>query len=621
MPAHAPHSTDQEAPPLRDYAFLSDCHSSALVSRDGSIDWCCMPRFDSRSCFGRLIGREEGGYFRIAPRGTFTVERRYRGSSLILETTFITETGTARLIDFLPMRVGGQRDPYQQIVRIVEGVAGEVTLDVDLAPRFDYGAIVPWIHARSSREFVAFGGADGLLISADEPLSLFERKRLHGELTLEEGDRRRFSIVYVRPEVLDSRKIEAPASEVLDDRLEETEHWWQRWSQQAHAAGFGHEQSLRSAVVLKGLTHAPTGAIAAAATTSLPESPGGSRNWDYRFTWVRDSVFTVRSLRELGFTREADGFRRFVERSAAGSAREIQVMYGVDGRRRLHEHSIPELSGYRGATPVREGNAAAVQTQLDVFGEVLDLAHAWHEQGNSPDDDYWEFIVSLVARTIELWRDPDQGLWEMRGEPRHFVHSKAMCWVALDRGIRLAEDLGREVDALDRWREERDAIRHAVETEGYEEKRGIFTQSYGSPELDAALLLLPVFGFVPFDDPRMIRTVDAVRDELCEHGLVRRYGADNDHLDGCEGTFIACTFWLAECLARQGRVAEARTVYGHACDTGNDLGLFSEEYEPATRTMLGNFPQGLTHLSQIAAAVAISGATSGTPPERRSRPA
>lgn len=602
----------ETAPPLSDYAFLSDCHSSALVSRDGSIDWCCMPRIDSPSCFGRLLGWENAGCCRIAPGEDYHVERRYRGDSLILETTFKTAGGVARVIDCLPMREGGREAPYRQILRTVEGLEGTVPLRIDVVPRFDYGAISPWIREIHPGRFHAVGGADGLLITSDLPLEVMERHGLGCAPTVDAGERRYLSMLYVRPEKLEDDRVAAPSREEIGARFKETDRWWQRWAAQGVANGFDHAQSRRSAIVLKGLTQAPTGAFAAAATTSLPEAPGGMRNWDYRFTWVRDSVFTIRSLLELGFTKEADGFRRFVERTAAGSAREIQIMYGVDGRRRLREETIAELSGYRGAAPVRVGNAASTQLQLDVFGELLDLAYRWHLQGNSPDKDYWEFIVSTVERTIDLWREADRSLWEMRGDPRHFVHSKALCWVALDRAIRMAEELQQSEQDLPRWRRERDAIRSDVESKGYDPGRGVFTQAFASAEMDAALLLLPVFGFVSFTDERMVRTVDAIHQELSENGLVRRYAADNDGLGGREGTFIACTFWMAECLARQGRLDEAREAYARACETRNDLGLFSEEYETSSGQMLGNFPQALTHLSQISAAVAIDEAEKRT---------
>jgi GH15 family glucan-1,4-alpha-glucosidase len=592
-------------PPIGDYGLLSDCHSCALVSRYGSIDWCCMPRLDSASLFGRLLGWDEGGYCLVAPVAEYRVHRRYRGSSLILETNFITAEGEVRLLDFMPMREGGRRDPHRQVLRIAEGVSGEVELLIRLVIRFDYGAIKPWLCRTVDDVFQAVGGNHGLLISSNLGLRIENRHDLAGRGTVKKGERVYLSLLHRQPEALSGDGVRAPTGEELDSRLEETIEWWRRWSEQGDLEGPYREQCLRSALVLKGLTQAPTGAIAAAATTSLPEAAGGSRNWDYRYTWVRDSVFTVRSLAELGYVKEADGFRRFVERSAAGSAEEVQVLYAVDGRRRLYEHDIAELPGYQGASPVRIGNAAAGQIQLDLYGELLDLAFNWHRRGNSPDEDYWEFIVELVEAARTRWRDPDHGIWEMRGEPRHFVHSKALCWSALDCGIRLAEELDRRCP-LDEWRQARDDVRRAIEERGYDSRRGVFTQSFGSSQLDASLLLLPVFRFVPFDDERMQRTADAIDRELCHDGLILRYAPASDNLEGTEGAFIACTFWLVEVLARQGRVERARLVYEKALASGNDLGLFAEEFEPTSGQMLGNFPQGLTHLSQITAAVALA---------------
>jgi GH15 family glucan-1,4-alpha-glucosidase len=361
----------------------------------------------------------------------------------------------------------------------------------------------------------------------------------------------------------------------------------------------------RSAIILKGLTHAPTGAIAAAATASLPESIGGTRNWDYRYSWIRDSYFTVRSLVQLGYVDEADGFRRFVERTAAGSADEVQVLFGLGGERRLFERTLEGIEGYRQSRPVRIGNAAENQLQLDVYGELLGLAWIWHQQGRSPDDDYWEFLVSLVNRAAREWIYPDQGIWEMRGRPRHFVHSKAMCWSALDRGIRLAQDTGRNAP-LEAWRTERRKIRQAIEERGYDEQRGVFTQAFNIPGMDAALLLLPTTGFVDYKDQRMRRTADAIREALEEDGLLRRYAHGSDGIQDREESFCCCSFWLAECLAHQGRLAEARRVFERALGVGNDLGIYAEAFDPRSGRMLGNFPQGLTHLSLIAAAVAIN---------------
>jgi GH15 family glucan-1,4-alpha-glucosidase len=592
-------------PPIGDYGYIADCHSAALVSSQGSIDWCCMPRMDSRSCFGRLLGWETGGYCQIVPQGRFTASRKYLKNSLILETTFKTAAGSARLLDFFPMREGGEHKPYRQILRIVEGIEGSVDLLLTIMPRFDFGAVKPWIRTNGEGSFVAIGGSDGLLISGSFPLEIRKRHDLAGKSRSEEGQRLYLSICWQKPENLDEGQVEIPPTSELDRRLKKTKAWWQNWSSQGKSPGNYGAESMVSALVLKGLTNAPTGAIAAAATASLPESPGGSRNWDYRFTWVRDSAFSVRSLWELGFGKEADGFRRFIERSAAGSAEELQILFGLGGERRIQEIEIPELEGYRKAAPVRVGNAARKQVQLDVYGELLDLAWRWHALGNSPDNDYWEFLVELINEAAKNWEKPDCGIWEIRGIPQHFVHSKVMCWSALDRGIKLAEDLGRQCP-LDKWKKVRDDIRRRVEERGYDRDRGVFVQSFEQHRMDAALLLIPLTTFIDYKDERMVRTTDAIRRDLSADGLIRRYAGDGDGLEGREGVFLPCSFWLAECLARQGRTAEAETVYQRGLSTRNDLGLFSEEFDTSTGEMLGNYPQGLTHLSQIAAAVALA---------------
>jgi GH15 family glucan-1,4-alpha-glucosidase len=419
----------------------------------------------------------------------------------------------------------------------------------------------------------------------------------------------------LQPEWLDGDPPTPPDPETCDGRLDQTLTWWDRWASKAAFEGPDKEGVVRSAIVLKALTYAPTGAIVAAPTTSLPEAPGGVRNWDYRFSWIRDSVFTVRSLAQLGFEGEADGFRRFVERSAAGSAADLQIMYAVDGDRRLTEIELP-LDGYRGARPVRIGNHASKQVQLDVYGELMLLAWRWSERGRRPSTDYWEFLSELVNEAAKRWSDPDRGIWEVRGEPQHFVHSKVMCWAALDRGIALADKCSLEAPVKD-WATTRDQIGEAIEERGYNEERGVFTRAFESDELDAALLLLPGSGFVEHSDPRMIRTVDAVRSDLEENGLLARYRT-KDGLPGREGTFLACTFWLAESLAALGRLDEARDVFARVSATANDLGLFAEEYLVDGAEMAGNFPQGLTHLSHIEAAVAL--AETGRATERLQKP-
>ncbi len=597
---------DKDAyPPIADYAYIADCHSAALISRSGSMDWCCMPRIDSGSCFGRILDWKNGGYCQISPDAPCDVSRSYLKDTLVLETTFRREDGEARLLDLFTMRKGGEHHPHQQILRIIEGIKGRMEFKVDMDPRFDYGAVRPWIRQRKDHSYILIGGPYGLFVSFDFRLEMKHRHRLTGSCAVEAGDRRHLSILYRKPEDLDEDLVSPPDIEELDRRLDETLTWWRNWTSKGDMSEMPYKtHARRSAIVLKGLTNAPTGAIAAAATTSLPEAPGGGRNWDYRFSWIRDSTFTVQALGQLGYESEADGFRRFVERSAAGSAKEIQILFGVGGERRLKETEIEDLEGYGGAGPVRVGNAAEGQIQLDVYGELLELSRRWYERGNTPDDDYWEFLVELVDAVTKKWRDPDQGIWEMRGEPRHFVHSKAMCWVAMDCGIKLARALDRKAP-VDQWEKTRADILKAVEENGYDSRRGVFVQAFDRPEMDASLLLLPIMGFVDHKDERMIRTTDAVREDLEEAGLLRRYAPSDDGLAGKEGVFLAASFWLAECLARQGRLAEAHTVFQKALSTGNDLYLFSEEYDTDTEEMLGNFPQALTHLSLITAIVAF----------------
>jgi pentatricopeptide repeat protein len=564
-----------------------------------------MPRIDARSCFGRILDWDRGGYCQISPAEPYQSDRRYIKDTLVLETTFTTATGQARLIDCFPMRRGGAEEPHEQILRIVEGMRGSLRLVLRAVPRFMYGTVKPWIRFVDQTHYVALGGSDGLLFSGNFDFRMDHRHDLSGECNIAKGQRAYLSILYRKPETLDQGKVSVPTLQDLDKRLDETIRWWKTWVSQSSSIRIYSEEALRSAIVLKGLTNAPTGAIAAAATTSLPESPGGTRNWDYRYSWVRDSSFSVRSLGVLGYVKEADGFRRFMERTAAGSAEEMQVLFGVGGERNLPEWEVQGIAGFRGAKPVRVGNAAVNQRQYDMYGELLDLAWRWHEQGHSPDDDYWEFIVELVNAAGRVWKEPDRGIWEMRGEPRHFVHSKVMCWVALDRGIRLAADLGREAP-VEKWGEERDDIRKTIEERGYDKSRGAFIQAFDWPKMDSALLLLPIAGFVDFRDERMVRTTDAVKDELEDNGLLLRYARGDDLIEGNEGAFLACSFWLAECLVRQGRVEEAESLFRRAVSTGNDLSLFSEEYDTKNNEMLGNFPQGLTHLSLISAAIALA---------------
>jgi GH15 family glucan-1,4-alpha-glucosidase len=590
-------------PPIGDYGFIAESNSVALVSRSGSVDWCCMERIDAGSCFGRLLDWEKGGFCSISPtEESHTLSRQYVDGTLVLETIFRTGGGEARLYDCFALPTSRAELPYRQLLRIVEGVRGYVELDLKIVPRFDYGDIEPWIRQEGVRVYSAIGGNDGLLISSDADIDLAGDHALEARAAVHAGERVRLSMQFVPPERLDYEPPEVPDHDELDRRLQQTIDWWRDWSSDIKFGGSYKPGILRSALAIKGLMNELTGAVAAAATTSLPERWGGDLNWDYRFSWVRDSFFSVRSLAEIGFEDEAERFRRFIERSAAGSAEKLQIMYGVGGERRLTEEVLHYLDGYRGTKPVRVGNAASVQLQLDAYGELLDLSWHWHLRGNSPDDDYWRFLLRLVEMAAELWNEPDHGLWEIRGEPRHYVHSKVMCWAALHHGLRLAEE-GMRKAPEQRWKRTRDEIREAVESEGYDADRGVFVQAFGSEELDAALLLLPKVGFIDFKDERMIRTADAIREELDDDGLLKRFRRREGEE---EGAFLACSFWLAECLARQGRIEEAKVVFQRSVSSGNELGLFSEEYDTKGGELLGNFPQGLTHLSHITAAIALT---------------
>ena len=600
---------DHDYPPLSDYAFISDCHSMALVSRSGSIDWCCMPRVDAASIFGRLLDWEKGGYCSIAPVDPeASCFQSYVEDTLVLMTTFRTEGGEARLYDCFAMHAGGRTRPHLQLIRILVGTRGRIDFGLQVVPRFDYGEVRPWIRRHTARIYSAIGGNDGILVASDVVLEPNrDQHDLVAQVSLRAEERVRLSVNFVRPEELEFDIPTVADADELDARLEETIRWWNRWSRQITIQGSHRAAVVRSAIALKGLTFAPTGAMAAAATTSLPETPGGERNWDYRFSWIRDSALSVRSLTSIGAFDEADGFRRFIQRSAAGSAHDLQIMYGLGGERRLTEVLLDKLDGYEHSRPVRIGNAASQQLQLDAYGTLLDLSWRWHRRGHSPDDDYWRFVVELVDVAADKWQQPDRGIWEIRGKPQHFVHSKVMCWTALDRGIGLAVECLRKAP-LARWRKTRKAIREAVMEHGVDQERGIFVQAFGSRNLDSALLLLPIFDFVEFTDPLLIATTDAIVGELGQGGLLLRYKTQNTHdgLHGEEGTFLPCTFWAAEVMARQGRIDEARALFDRASSTATELGLFSEEFDTETDRMLGNFPQALTHLSHIAAGVALA---------------
>ena len=596
-------------PSIGDYALIGDCHSAALVARDGSIDWCCLPRFDSGSAFGRLLDRQRGGHCSIVPtaEGPWDYERSYLDDTLVLETTLLGSGGEAKLIDCFLMGDGDQGTDARRILRVIEGVRGSLEVEVRIAPRFDYGQVRPWIRRHSHRMHSTIGGNDALLVWCEQELSEDPAHELVGRFAVGPGDRVRLTLVYQRPEQVDAEPPKEPDAQALDEQLDDTVKWWREWASSLRLGTRDEAAARHSGIVLKALTYAPTGAIAAAPTTSLPEAPGGPRNWDYRYAWVRDSSFSSRALAELGAVEEADAFRAFIMRSAAGHAGDLQIVYGVAGERRLRGDVVETLEGYRGAAPVRVGNDAAEQMQLDAYGELVNLTWRWHRRGHSPSDDDWRFLVSLIDHAAERCHEPDCGIWEWPGGPDHFVHSKVLCWSALDRGIRLADECLRRAPTR-RWKQVRDELREAIEDRGYDSGRGVYVQAFDRTDMDAALLLLPTVEYVAWDDERMLRTVAAIREDLgAGDGLIYRYRRA-DGLDGEEGAFLCCSFWLAECLARAGDLGEARMIFDKAVARSNDLGLFSEEIDPSTGELLGNFPQGLTHLAHIDAATALKGA-------------
>ena len=592
--------------PIEDYGLIGDCHTAALVSSAGSIDWLCLPRFDGGSVFARLLDAERGGYCSLAPvemEGSDS-SRTYERDTLILRTTFDVASGSARLLDFLPIPPDEERDTApRRVIRIVEGQRGTVEFELRIVPRFDYGDVRPWIRRHGDTMHSAIGGDDALIIWCEGGLEQMGSHELGGRFRVRAGERVRLVMSYCAPEKVPIDPPEPDPAE-LDEALEHTIRWWRHWCGRIKV----DSESLdvrRSALALKALTYDPTGAIVAAPTTSLPEAIPGERNWDYRYSWVRDASFSSRAFVDVGCAEEGDAFRRFMMRSAAGHAEDLQIVYGVGGERRIGQSASTGLRGYRGAAPVNIGNTAAGQKQWDAFGEIVNLTWRWHRRGHSPDDDNWRFLVSLIDRAAEQAAKPDCGIWEWPGEAEHFVHSKVMCWAALDRGLRLADECMRQAPTR-RWTKARDDLRRTIERRGYDRKRGVFVQAYGAADMDCALLLLPTVEFVDWGDERMIRTAEAIREELdAGNGLLYRYRR-KDGLKGDEGAFLCCSFWLVEVLARAGRLPDAREVFDQSVATANDLGLFSEELDPKSGELRGNFPQGLTHLAHISAAVALS---------------
>jgi GH15 family glucan-1,4-alpha-glucosidase len=582
---------------IEDYALIGDTRSAALVGRDGSIDWLCFPRFDSPSCFAKLLGDESNGFWRLAPAGHEMAARRaYADDTLILETVWETSTGTAKVIDFMPPR---HANPH--LVRIVEGVSGTVDMTAEISIRFDYGRIVPWARRFDGR-LHAIGGPDSVWI--DAPLHLEDSGGRHtGTFTIAAGQRQAFVFTW--------HPSHQPEPDHIDpsEQLTETRLFWEEWVFRCWLPGRCRAAVVRSLITLKALTYSPTGGIVAAPTTSLPEHLGGVRNWDYRYCWLRDAAMTLDALTESGYITEAGAWRDWLLRAIAGRPEDLQIMYGVAGERRLPEQTLDWLPGYEGSRPVRIGNDAAGQLQLDVYGEVLNCFYRAHKLGMPSYDYAWSIVCRLMDFIERSWDQPDEGLWEIRGPRRHFVHSKVMAWVAADRAVRMVEKLG-YTGPVERWRAMRDRIHAEVCDKGFDPERGTFTQSYGSRELDAALLLIPIIGFLPPEDPRVIGTIDAIKRELTTDGFVLRYPTsksnDIDGLPGAEGVFLACSFWLAEALALIGRKHEAMELFERLLALTNDVGLLAEEYDPVQARQLGNFPQAFTHINLIHTVQALS---------------
>ncbi len=618
-------------PSIEDYALIGDHQTAALVGPDGSIDWLCLPRFDSAACFAKLLGDEENGHWRIAPKGpdgpVTCTRRAYRPDTLVLDTEWDTEEGSVRVTDLMP-----QRDRAPDVVRIVEGLKGRVTVHSTLRLRFDYGSVVPWVR-RSDGHRVAVAGPDSVWLRSEPAVRTWgEDFGTHSEFTIAEGQQVAFVLTWhpsyePRPRRVDP--YEALAQSVGD---------WQAWAGRCRYDGPHRDAVVRSLITLKALTYAPSGGIVAAPTTSIPEEIGGVRNWDYRYCWLRDSTLTLGALLACGYQEEAKAWRNWLLRAVAGDPADLQIMYGLAGERRIPEYELPWLPGFRGSAPVRVGNAAVQQLQLDVYGEVIDSLTLAQHAGLPTEPDMWRLRQSLMDFLHSAWRKPDEGLWEVRGPRRHFVHSKVMAWVAADRTVRVLEQNPGLDGDVDRWRAMRDEVHREVCERGYDPERNTFTQSYGSRELDAALLLLPRLGFLPPDDPRVVGTVDAVRSELARDGFVHRYDSDRhgslpdgsdphgsgphdsdthdsdtqgsglkkvDGLPGGESSFLVCSFWLADALHLTGRTTEALDLFERLVALRNDVGLLAEEYDPVAGHQLGNFPQAFSHIGLVGTALAL----------------
>ena len=577
---------------IEDYALISDRLAAGLVGRDGSIDWLCFPRFDSNAVFAKLLGDEQNGHWRLAPQaGGMCTRRSYRGDTLVLESEWDGPEGSVRVIDFMP-----ERGEAPDVVRIVEGLSGSVRMRSELRLRFDYGDVIPWVRHLDGM-IAAVAGPDSVWLASDVAH--------HGrdfasfaDFTVQAGQRVSFVLTWHPSYVHRPSPVDPEAA------LQETERFWSDWADRCTYEGRYRDAVLRSLVTLKALTYAPTGGIVAAPTTSLPEELGGVRNWDYRFCWLRDATFTLQALVKTGYDEEALAWREWLLRAIAGSPGRLQILYGVAGERRVPEQELPWLSGYEGSQPVRIGNGAVCQRQIDVYGEVMDTLWLARSYGLALDEDAWRLQKGLMTWLEGNWREPDEGLWEVRGDPQHFTHSKVLAWVAADRAARTVESSPLE-GPLDTYRALREAIHADVCAKGFDADRGTFTQSYGSRSLDAALLLIPQVGFLPPEDERVRGTLRAVQTELAEDGLVRRYDTDHDvdGLPGGEGAFLACSFWLADALVLDGQLEAGRALFERLLDLRNDVGLLAEEYDVAAGRQLGNVPQAYSHLALVNSAL------------------
>jgi GH15 family glucan-1,4-alpha-glucosidase len=573
---------------IEDYGLIGDTRTAALVGRNGSIDWLCLPHFDSGACFAALLGDARHGRWLIAPASSaHVVRRRYRAETLILETEFETPEGAVRLIDFM---TPWQGEP--DLIRIVEGVRGDVPMQMELIIRFDYGSTVPWV-SKMDGHLRAIAGPDALSLWTAVP-TYGKDLTTRADFVVRAGERQSFLMMW------HPSHVTSPGPFDVSVALDETERWWQEWSGRCTYEGPWREQVQRSLITLKALTYAPTGGIVAAPTTSLPEKIGGVRNWDYRYCWLRDATYSLYALTIGGYTEEAVAWRNWLLRAVAGDPSTLQIMYGLQGERRLPELELPWLPGFEDSRPVRIGNAAVDQLQLDVYGEVMDALHLARRAGIPPDPDTWALQRALINHLETAWRQPDEGIWEVRGPRRHFTHSKVMAWVAFDRAVKAVERYGGD-GPVDRWRQVRAEVHAEVCERGFDTRRNAFTQYYGSEELDASLLMIPLVGFLPATDPRVVGTVAAIETDLMSDGFVQRYRS-KEHIDGLppgEGAFVACTFWLADNYELQGRRDDARQLFDRLLGLCNDLGLLAEQYDPASGRQLGNFPQAFSHVMLI----------------------